>query len=246
MYKRGNFMSELLTRIYDYLEEIKDNDKEFYNDVNTFLLSINNSQIPKIFPKYEDAFMNFNEKNMKRDTIMMLTRSFCQSVGYYGIVTENYCKELKDYIGDKKVLEVMSGRGFLAKGLAEQGVFVKATDDLSWPNMKDPLTEIDNISAIEAIKKHGKDFDILLISWPPYNDYAINEAIQHWGAKKEILYIGEDDGCCANEEFFKMIKMKKSNIKQPQFSGMHDNLYHCHLKNKYDLTLKSSSKNKIS
>ena len=96
------------------------------------------------------------------------------------------------------------------------------------------------------IKKHGKDFDILLISWPPYNDYAINEAIQHWGAKKEILYIGEDDGCCANEEFFKMIKMKKSNIKQPQFSGMHDNLYHCHLKNKYDLTLKSSSKNKIS
>ena len=62
MYKRGNFMSELLTRIYDYLEEIKDNDKEFYNDVNTFLLSINNSQIPKIFPKYEDAFMNFNEK----------------------------------------------------------------------------------------------------------------------------------------------------------------------------------------
>lgn len=239
-------MSELLTRIYDYLEEIKDNDKEFHDDVNIFLSSIKNSEVPKHFPDYEDAFMNFNEKNMKRDTIMMLTRSYCQSKGYYGIVTENYCEELKNYIGNKKVLEVMPGRGFLAKGLAEQGVNIKATDDLSWPNMEDPLTNIDNLSALEAIKKYGDDFNVLLISWPPYKDYDINEAIQHWGAKKEILYIGEDDGCCANEDFFKMIKMKKSKIEQPQFSGMHDNLYHCHLKSKYDLTLKSSRKNKIS
>ena len=239
-------MSELLTRIYDYLEETKDNDKEFYDDVNIFLSSIENSEVPKHFPDYEDAFMNFNEKNMKRDTIMMLTRSYCQSKGYYGIVTEDYCNELKNHIGNKKVLEVMSGRGFLAKGLSEQGVNIKATDDLSWPNMKEPLTNIDNLPALEAIKKYGDDFDILLISWPPYNEYAINEAIQHWGAKKEILYIGENDGCCANEEFFNMIKMKKSEIKQPQFSGMHDNLYHCRLKNKYDLTFKSSNKNKIS
>ena len=239
-------MQELYQRIEYYLDEIKDNDKDFYNDVNVFLSAINNSEIPKHFPKYEDAFMNFNEKNMKRDTIMMLTRSYCQSKGYYGIVTEDYCKELKNHIGDKKVLEVMSGRGFLAKGLADQGVNIKATDDLSWPNMKEPLTNIDNLPALEAIKKYGDDFDILLISWPPYNEHAINEAIQHWGAKKEILYIGEDDGCCANEEFFKMIKMKKSNIEQPKFSGIHDNLYHAHLHKKYDLELKSSRKNKIS
>lgn len=40
--------------------------------------------------------------------------------------------------------------------------------------------------------------------------------------------------------------MKKSSIKQPKFTGLHDNLYHGQLKKKYDLNLTSGSKTKPS
>lgn len=183
-------MKELYERAQNYLSEIKEDAPDFFNEVNQFLDDIQNDKIPETFPEHPDCFFDFSETNLKKDTIMMLVRSYCQSIGYYGVVTKDYCKELKDYIGDKKVLEIMSGRGFLAKGLSEEGVYVKATDDLSWSNMKNSVFNIENQSAIDAVKQNKDNFDILLISWPPFNEYAINDVIKEWGSKKEILYIG--------------------------------------------------------
>ena len=242
-------MDVIKDRLTNILNEVKKIDKSFYEDVICFIESLQRKEIPSKMPFSPDIFDNFTENNLKKDTTMMYLRNYCQSIGLYGIVTKDYCKSIKENIGDKKILEVMSGRGFLSKGLADEGVNIIATDDFSWNNVVDPVYGVENLSAIEAVRKYKDKSDVLLISWPPYDKYEINEVIQEWGSKKNIIYIGKVDGCCANDEFFNMLSLKESKTKQSTFSGLHDKLYDAKLKKKYDLSLKeerNSKANKLS
>ena len=88
----------------------------------------------------------------------------------YPIITKRLCKALAEFIGYRKVLEIMSGKGALAKGLIDEGVTIKPTDNFSWeaPGFFNNLwTDIEDINALDAIKKYAKDYDILLASWMP-------------------------------------------------------------------------------
>ena len=127
----------------------------------------------------------------------------------YPIITKRLCKSLAEFIGNRKVLEVMSGKGALAKGLIDEGVNIKPTDNFSWevPGFFNNLwTDIEDINALDAIKKYAKDYDILLASWMPYNDpiaYDILLEMRKQNPNMIMLYIGEDwGGCCACDDFF--------------------------------------------
>ena len=50
----------------------------------------------------------------------------------FPIITKKLCRALAKFIGDRKVLEVMSGLGCLAKGLRDEGVDIKATDNFTY------------------------------------------------------------------------------------------------------------------
>lgn len=47
------------------------------------------------------------------------------------------------------------------------------------------------------------------MSWPPYGDdvaYNVLQALRTVNPKAHIIYIGEYEGCCADENFFNAIK----------------------------------------
>lgn len=134
-----------------------------------------------------------------------------------------YSKEDLDkiakFLNDKKVLEVLSGCGFLAKELKIRGVNIIATDDFSWHDdgwidwTKDNIICLD---ACEAIEKYKDWADIIIMAWPPYEDNndigskVLKLCIQY---NIPLLYQGEwDGGNCASEEFFNLI-YKKCNFK---------------------------------
>lgn len=149
----------------------------------------------------------------------------------YPIITKRLCKSLAEFIGNRKVLEVMSGKGALAKGLIDEGINIKPTDNFSWefPRFFNNLwTDIENINALDAIKKYAKDYDILLASWMPYNDpiaYDILLEMRKQNPNMIMLYIGEDwGGCCACDKFFEAAQR----IENKTIEDINENVFRVH------------------
>lgn len=153
-------------------------------------------------------------------------RTVCNRYGMWAIVDKVWTKELANWVGNRKVLEIMAGAGWLARALSDYGVEVVATDDYSWDkeNHKQmrrvyPVTKLHALEAIATIKA-----DVLLVSWPPYGDDTVYRAMRLWGTRKPIVYIGEPEGGCnAPDLFFEEFKP----IRHPVFplvcwDGIHD------------------------
>jgi len=62
----------------------------------------------------------------------------------------------------------------------------------------------------EAIEKYKDWFDIVLLSWPPYNESMAREVWELLPKNKKLLYIGEDEwGCTADDSFFEAVEGKE-------------------------------------
>ena len=156
--------------------------------------------------------------------------------GMYAFVCWDWVNPLTEWIGKRKVLEIMAGAGWLAKALRSKGIDVIATDDHSWIDEKRwPLqTEVERLSALKALKKYGRSVDIVICSWPYMNNDAYH-ALRLLGKINPaaiFLYIGEwEGGCTASNKFFEHYGL----IEQEQFKKvtraykswwcMHDRIY---------------------
>ena len=138
----------------------------------------NIGEILETYGKHELPY-DIDDKHIYSRTLMSLSEEYYNfrnnmiDIQGYPIITKRLCNALAEFIGNRKVLEVMSGKGTLAKGLIDEGVNVKPTDNFSWeaPGFFNNLwTDIEDINALDAIKKYAKDYDILLASWMPYED----------------------------------------------------------------------------
>lgn len=158
-------------------------------------------------------------------------REFCTERGMWAIVYRTWTDQLAEWIGDRKVLEIMAGYGWLARALADAGVSVIASDNGSWNNIphrriRKPLYDIHEIDAIDAI--HKFDYDVVICSWPPYGDDEIvrvaNE-LYYMYQDKDFVYIGESwGGCNAPQVFFSMFMPydEQPVDKFMNWNGIHD------------------------
>jgi hypothetical protein len=93
---------------------------------------------------------------------------------------------------------------------------------------KAPFTKILPMAHKEALEVYGREYDVLMMCWPPHSDPMAYEALRAFKGDK-LIYVGEsDDGCNATDAFFELIekewvKIKVINI--PQWFGLHDSLY---------------------
>ncbi|CAM3975830.1 hypothetical protein FO499_27145 [Bacillus anthracis] len=157
----------------------------------------------------------------------------CISEGMFAHVSLDWVKPLADWIGDKKCLEVLAGRGFLAKALSEQGVTVIASDDYSLfesddcqeagtrkklnisKNLK-PVFDIKKEDALTAIRNYGKDSSVLIISWPYEGPMAAAIVEEFYKVVSDpdnagVIYIGEfgRESRTANDTFFEMMEWEE-------------------------------------
>ena len=156
---------------------------------------LRNLQIPQNYPI--ELFTRPEIFNTRRDVIKLQG---------FAVLEKNWLKVLADWIGKRKVLEVMSGCGALSKSLRDFGIDIIATDNFSledkWQNI---WCEIENIDAVDAINKY-KDRDILIASWMPYNeeiDYKCLERMREVNPNMKMLIIGEIYGATNSEKFWK-------------------------------------------
>lgn len=134
-------------------------------------------------------------------------RHFYISKGMFAFVSHRWVKPLSEWVGNRSVLEIMSGAGHLAYSLRSYGVNLVATDNYSW-QLKHGwpiITPIEQLDAASALAKYGQRADILLISWP-YMDSTAYLSIQKFHQLNPnglIVYIGEgQSGCTADDLFF--------------------------------------------
>ncbi len=89
-------------------------------------------------------------------------------------------------------------------------------------NSIDMGVDVEKIGAVEAVEKYGGVTDVLLMSWPPYNEPTAYECMQAWGREKPIIFIGEgSQGCTADNQFFNGFD-EVDMIDIPTFVGIHD------------------------
>lgn len=199
-----------------------------------YLEAIRNKQIPLEPPDCAsfNGFMYFDRQDQFEPEEYIKpykARQECNELGMWPIVDQVWTKALAEWIGPRKVLEVMAGGGWIAKALSEHGVKVIATDDFSWNDRHTKMElvyPVEKFHALEAIVKIPAD--ILLISWPPYEDETISAACRLWDGRKPIIYIGEsDEGCNAPESFWKHFRQlgNSPDIPLMSWSGIHDYVF---------------------
>ena len=189
--------------------------------LSSVLTALSNKEIP-------DSY----DRNL---TSSIVFRDFIIERQGFTLISKEWIKPLAKWIGNKNCLEIMSGKGTLSYALKQEGVNIKATDDFSWSKFTSMNTwcDIEQIDAVEAIEKYGKDMDYIIMSWCYMDDtgYKCLKKMREINPNCKMLYIGEwQGGCTGNDEFFESLveicdeSFEKIAAKLPQWSGIHDRL----------------------
>ncbi|MYM92374.1 hypothetical protein [Duganella vulcania] len=139
-------------------------------------------------------------------------------LGCYWSPSHAFLQELATQLAGKRVLEIFAGHGYLAAWLATFGVSVRPTTALSNAEDRHSLGfyhHVEDLGAVDAVKRYGAQADILLVCWPSVTNEVLRAAY-HWGQDKPIVYIGEwtdrsknQLAGCASDMFFDMVAQKK-------------------------------------
>lgn len=129
----------------------------------------------------------------------------------YCLLSYDWLKPLANWIGSRSCLEIMCGSGALSKGLQDFGVKIRATDDHSWMKdhatswFVDAWTDIEQLDAVGAIEKYGKNTDLVICSWPYRSEDCYQALLKMRKANPGcfMIYIGEwIGGGTASDSFF--------------------------------------------
>ncbi len=147
---------------------------------------------------------------------IILRRKLIKYMGFV-LISKDWIKDLRQWIGKRKCLELMAGTGSLTYCLKMEGINIKGTDNYSWKrdtngqdrslwNEKQMWTFLENLDAEESLEKYGRDVEIVIMSWPPYNEeiaVRVLRKMRQINPSCLMIYIGEEKGgCTANDEFF--------------------------------------------
>ena len=149
------------------------------------------------------------------------------SRGMWALIDKIWTKDLAEWIGDRKTLEIMAGHGWLAKALEEHGVDIIATDNFEWRGFRHskgkPFDLVKNMGGLDAVKKYTRA-EVLIVSWPPYENEEICNICEKWGPDRPIIYIGEGGGgCTATDTFHRNFNTDEHlEMRIPQWDSLHD------------------------
>jgi hypothetical protein len=175
--------------------------------------------IPDEMPKFKDRFSLDN----------LTARSKYIEEGMFAFVSWKWVNPLAEWIGERKCLEVMAGRGILSFALRQKGIDIIVTDDFSWANTLEhckswinTVTDVENMDAIKAVEQYGSEINVLIMSWAYMDDtaYRVIKRLYEVNPFAQVIYIGEGrGGCTADDSFFEHFEI----IEDEKFVDVEDN-----------------------
>jgi hypothetical protein len=183
----------------------------------------NEERVARVFKKIkEDEITDAQYILLQADNVM-LRKEYISQLSWCIVSDELISNIVALSMG--KTVDIIAGSGFLSKKLRDAGMTVYANGP------KEHVFDCDDfdygIDFREDPVKIAKEYDTIILSWPPYyNDLARDI----WMAMKpgaQMLYIGEWlGGCCANDAFFNALvpyPIKYYSI--PHWPYIHDGLF---------------------
>lgn len=195
----------------------------------------------KFDPIFNKEHLDSFPSGIDFDIVYYCRHAYINEAGF-SIITKPFLDRLSKFLNDNnfKCLEIMAGKAVISKGLKDRNVNIVTTDNMSWNDKhiskgNGAWTDIENISAEDAVVKYN-DVDVIICSWIPlYHDYTtlINNIRKH-NPDVLILEIGEGlGGCTADDTWFENTYEDCSYSKLvndlnevlPSWFGIYDKLY---------------------
>ena len=178
------------------------------------------------------------EENRRYMTPILRRTPFVQNYSW-SAPTKDAIEKIKKFVAGGRVVEIGSGWGLWARLMKDVGINIVATDvlqrDITQEHLnknfdisKDDMlfTEVERINHQKAMEKYN-NYDVLMMSWPPYDNPLANETLLAFRGNK-IIFIGEGQyGCTGDDSFFCNLYEKfeeAGRVDIPQWYGLHDDL----------------------
>ena len=215
--------------------------KDYFDGMQAIKRQLADKTIPEEYPIGVSEWIPFRKENN-------IDRNDFINISSFALVSNRWVKPLAEYVKQTKCLEIMAGRGVLAKALNQQGTDIVATDDFTWVwnnntteqegktlTENDLWFDVENIGCIDAIKKYGNEVGYLICSWPNMNE-SMYEALVEMrivNTSCKLIYIGEGiGGFNASDSFFKTARLIKNDEHfndvarlYQSWTGIDDSLY---------------------
>ena len=182
------------------------------DDIQDTIFKQVNQQYPQGDPRGDQLWNKYSAALPKLDKSLRNFRDYLEDTyGMWSYVNAPFAKALADYLNGAPVLEIMAGNGYISKGLrnnnANQRIYT--TDSQAWTREnetgKHPVTTIEKLDAISAIKKYGDQVDYVIMSWAPDKeevDWDVLQLLRHDYPDVKFLVIGEQDGATNSKKFW--------------------------------------------
>jgi hypothetical protein len=160
----------------------------------------------------------------------------------WSVPTPEAIRAIRDFVGERKLLEVGAGTGLWSYLLSALGVSVTATDDYSWMDhsaqtgqkatlpsgFSVPMGKyyrVEPSGAEDSIRKYA-DHEALLLAWPPPDRPMGHGALSAFEGDRFIFV--SDRGCTADEAFYRELSLRwdlADAVDIPQWPTIHDCVY---------------------
>lgn len=200
-------VEERIDEINNHMSSMMDNNK-LDAETEDYLRKFMNGEIPERLPSRIAGGTPWIGMDTGTDFFSSsITHSAALDSGYYAKITERFAGNLAEKIGkDSIILDPMAGKGYFVKAMREQGIKTIGSDDKSWKTANPGEDNgIENISAIDSLKKYGNKIDHLVVSWAPYEsdiDDKLYEIVKKDYPHITLINIGEGMGGCTGSEKF--------------------------------------------
>lgn len=141
----------------------------------------------------------------------------------WSYVNAPFAKALAEYLNGEPVLEIMAGNGYISKGIRNNNPTEKifTTDSQAWTKEnetgKHPVTQIEKLDAIEAIKKYGNQVKFVIMSWAPdkqETDWEVLQLLRKDYPEINLLVIGEKNGATNSKTFWDSAQLSQDEALQ--------------------------------
>ena len=184
--------------------------------------------------KLYNTFLTYGEASMVVLKSLQYNRG--KAIHEYGFAIP--CIEFAKNIttrSPKGIIEVGAGTGYLSKYLNNYintylnnsvNTYAIPTDVHQGSsgygfNIPDTVKQLEGVAAIKRYRKRD-----ILLSWPPYSKSLAYDILTNKSPKQVLYYIGELDGCTADNKFNSMIHDRIiREVPIPNWPGIYDRLF---------------------
>ena len=211
------------------------------DDIQDTIFKKVNAHYPQGDPHGDALWDKYSAALPKLDKDLRNFRDYLEDTyGMWSYVNAPFAKALSNYLNGAPVLELMAGNGYISKGLRNNNPTqqIYTTDSQAWVREnetgKHPVTKIERLDAVDAVKKYGNDVQFIIMSWEPdkqETDWEVLQLIREDYPDVHFLVIGEKDGATDSKKFWQEAKLsqdedlKKVNQQLHSFDLIDEQIY---------------------